>query len=580
MEINIEYGKIWERVLPVVMDDVKLRDKEVFERYYKYFVDRQKCIIKQQFDGIIPLTKSETNAAEFGYYIEDLKNMYKYLADTNYRFDDYSVLVGRIREELGLNSPETSQNNAQQGGNAGTFIHNENKGGVQISGGTMKGNITINNTFNTNPTDKKDEKKKRSWFLIPILIPIVFVVSVVVYKTNSGSQNNESKVDSTTVSENPDTLNIAIIADTLTPQFNYLTFTAQEPNSSVGIKNWDNNPDIEYSIDEGETWQKLTEQNSVVLRNIGDKMLVRGNNPEGFSKDDSGTSFIMSGKIAASGSVMSLIDGKGEALTIPSGEYCFNRLFDHCVSLTAAPELPATTLAEGCYQMMFSYCKNLTVAPDLPATILAEWCYCSMFYGCTSLTSAPKLQATNLAGWCYHQMFILCRSLTTAPELPATTLAKECYSAMFSSCSSLLTAPELPATTLATKCYAGMFSKCTGLTAAPELPATTLADQCYENMFYGCTSLTTAPELSATTLATKCYSGMFYWCRNLKSVKVRFVDWKYDSNLTDKMNYDNNPTGFWLDRVASSGTFYCPRALSPKRGVSFIPNGWKVEYID
>ncbi len=95
-----ENGKIWERVLPVVMEDAKLRDKEVFMDYYNFFVDRQNSLIDQQKKGIIPLTKSETNAAEFGYYIEDLKSMYKYLADTNYRFDDYSVLADRIREVL------------------------------------------------------------------------------------------------------------------------------------------------------------------------------------------------------------------------------------------------------------------------------------------------------------------------------------------------------------------------------------------------------------------------------------------------------------------------------------------------
>ena len=50
-----------------------------------------------------------------------------------------------------------------------------------------------------------------------------------------------------------------------------------------------------------------------------------------------------------------------------------------------------------------------------------------MFSNCTSLTSAPSLPATTLADYCYEDMFYGCTSLTTAPSLPATTLATNCY---------------------------------------------------------------------------------------------------------------------------------------------------------
>jgi hypothetical protein len=87
-----------------------------------------------------------------------------------------------------------------------------------------------------------------------------------------------------------------------------------------------------------------------------------------------------------------------------------------------------------------------------------------MVYACTSLTIAPQLPATTLADKCYEGMFMYCSALTTVPTiLPATTLAEECYDSMFSRCTSLTTAPELPATTLVTKCYNGMFSRCTNL---------------------------------------------------------------------------------------------------------------------
>ena len=60
-----------------------------------------------------------------------------------------------------------------------------------------------------------------------------------------------------------------------------------------------------------------------------------------------------------------------------------------------------------------------------------------MFYGCTSLTTAPELPATTLAEYCYEYMFNGCTSLTTAPELPATDLNYRCYYEMFMDCTAL-----------------------------------------------------------------------------------------------------------------------------------------------
>ena len=66
-------------------------------------------------------------------------------------------------------------------------------------------------------------------------------------------------------------------------------------------------------------------------------------------------------------------------------------MFYGCTSLTAAPSLPATTLANSCYYYMFRGCTSLTAAPSLPATTLANYCYSSMFYGCTKI----KLSTTS-----------------------------------------------------------------------------------------------------------------------------------------------------------------------------------------
>ena len=339
----------------------------------------------------------------------------------------------------------------------------------------------------------------------------------------------------------PEDWKVKYIDDTAAVVFNYLVFTAEEDGSTFGIRpNSGDVPYVKYSLDDGETWNKLKAGDVVELAHKGDKALLKGNNRGGFSKNNHMTSFTMKGKIAASGNVMSLIDEVGYTTEIPE-MYCFRGLFIYCVALTQAPELPATKLRQSCYSGMFEGCTSLTQAPELPAptleyacygdmfkdcigltkapelpaTKLDGFCYSDMFSGCTSLTQAPELPVTTLADGCYYGMFGGCTSLTQAPELPATKLTYACYDRMFWGCTSLAQAPELPATTLADDCYMGMFASCTSLTQAPELPVTELAERCYDKMFWGCTGLTEAPELPATTLRYYCYHGMFIGCTGL-----------------------------------------------------------------
>ena len=298
-----------------------------------------------------------------------------------------------------------------------------------------------------------------------------------------------------------------------------LCFTAEEDASEIWYTiRGSGNPDIQYSVDEGETWKNLGYEEKLVLPKAGDKAYFRGFNLGGFSlgqpvNGEAYLNFCMSGKIAASGSVMSLLDGTGQSTVIPK-KRCFYMLFFGCKALTQAPELPATTLDDYCYQNMFSGCENLTNAPVLPATEVSVSCYSSMFRNCSSLTAAPVLPAKEMKSYCYYDMFSGCSSLTTAPELPAMELSEYCYSNMFSGCSSLTTAPELPAMNLGDNCYSGMFYNCSSLTTAPELPATKLTHECYSNMF-GFTGITAAPVLRATTMEFGCYKGMFYRCMNL-----------------------------------------------------------------
>ena len=189
----------------------------------------------------------------------------------------------------------------------------------------------------------------------------------------------------------------AIFGDTMVdynPIPNYLKFTAEEDNSTISL-NSKTSPDIKYSLNGGE-WTQW--DYSAITLNIGDTVHMKGNNSNGFSTSNSSyNQFQMTGKIGASGNIMSLLydnDFEGK-LTIPC-IYCFAGIFSSCISLTTTPELPATTLAGGCYFNMFGNCSSLITTPELPAITLEWGCYDNMFKGCTAITTSPKLLATTL----------------------------------------------------------------------------------------------------------------------------------------------------------------------------------------
>ena len=297
------------------------------------------------------------------------------------------------------------------------------------------------------------------------------------------------------------------------------------PNTSAGKV-------IQYKLNDGQ-WQ--TWDLSAVTLHDGDKMYLKSDDEIPVAEKISiHKRFIMTGSIAASGNIMSLLNFS-DTLT----PYVFYSLFQGCKSLTTAPDLPATTLVGFCYAYMFASCA-LTTTPELPATTLAEFCY--------------------------NHMFAWCESLTTIPELPATTLAKSCYSYMFAGCTSLTQAPALPVTTLAESCYIDMFYDCTSLVNAPALPALILKYSCYNEMFRGCTSLTTGPELPAKELANWCYNNMFNGCTKLNYVKALFTQL-----------YDDEGPSNWLNNVSSTGTFVKSKDATWTNDKVGIPSGWTVQ---
>ena len=315
----------------------------------------------------------------------------------------------------------------------------------------------------------------------------------------------------------------------------YLCFTAEEANSTIKLTKTGTPADITLQTSTNKTdWSNYTFDSEITLANIGDKVYFRNTSETttAFSGGGGSHEFVMTGKIAASGDVTTLINKNGTLDLTLAGSGCFERLFNFCTSLTKVPNLPATTLTYRCYYLMFSDCSGITSLPEdlLPAIDMAVGCYGAMFYNCENLISVPEnlLPSTNLATCCYSCMFADCTSLCNLPKLPATTLAPGCYGdgfdgtyvylyGMFTNCTSITIIPEdyLPATNLAEDCYNRMFDGCTNLTIPPELPATALAENCYYSMFSKCTNLKTIPDLPAITLADQCYDMMFHNCSNI-----------------------------------------------------------------
>ena len=178
-----------------------------------------------------------------------------------------------------------------------------------------------------------------------------------------------------------------------------LCLTANTAGSTVELKKSGSptaSPTIYYKVNDG-NWIPVdfsteTTTSIIALTNAGDKVWFCNSAKTGLSNSMSAYYyFSMTGSIAASGNIMSLVDNTCNSLEIPCN-FCFCRLFggtgfsgfEQSV-LTSAPQLPATVLTPNCYYQLFRGCQGLIDAPELPATTLYNNCYYQMFRNCSNL---------------------------------------------------------------------------------------------------------------------------------------------------------------------------------------------------
>ncbi len=274
-------------------------------------------------------------------------------------------------------------------------------------------------------------------------------------------------------------------------------------------------------------------------------------------------------RVACSGDIRSMLEPEQadweHITTLP--DYCFFKLFFYDRSLTALPDLPATSIGAYAYAEMFEGldAQECTAMSVLPATTVGHHAYYQMFYAAL-ITNAPAMSVTELPESACEEMFQSTSSLTTPPELLVTRAGKSAMKYMFRS-SGITSVPDLRLVTITGSFVCqGMFENCQGLTKAPALPATTLYNGDYYMMFYGCRNLTQAPVLPAARLSAYAYGSMFQNCIKLAAVTMLATDISATSCL------DN-----WLANVAASGVITKAAGTTLPAGASGVPSGWTTQ---
>ena len=136
-----------------------------------------------------------------------------------------------------------------------------------------------------------------------------------------------------------------------------LTLTAVQAGSTVAL-NATGSPTVsglQYRYGTSGAWSAYTCGTALTLASVEDAVQFQNTENALSTGSNDYVSFAFSGKIAASGNAMSMLNWREVC-----SDYCYRRMFYNCTGLTQAPELPATTLVSNCYSYMFSYCKELT----------------------------------------------------------------------------------------------------------------------------------------------------------------------------------------------------------------------------
>lgn len=172
---------------------------------------------------------------------------------------------------------------------------------------------------------------------------------------------------------------------------------------------------FEYSYDEA-TWITISTDEDYfsdwdITLQPGETVYIRGNNT--WLNDVNHYFYIYSednGSTIA-GNINSLFNTDLSVRILPEG-IKFNSLFSDCNAKFGQIALPATTIGTTAYSYMFENCVELVNAPNLPATTLkGEQHYARMFWGCRNLVNGPEISVVNPGVSSFRDMFWACPKL-------------------------------------------------------------------------------------------------------------------------------------------------------------------------
>lgn len=370
---------------------------------------------------------------------------------------------------------------------------------------------------------------------------------------------------------------------------------------------------------------------TAVTIKTGDKLFLRGDNPNGFS-----TSIINSFTINCtfnfnlSGYLTSLISTTDFNTVTDIPNYCFMRLFhdqntlqnakdlitdniinvgyssfydcfSDCTSLVNAPQFNnVVSVGENGFRSCFSNCSNLILAPTFESLVTVEQeGFTYTFLDCQTLVTAPKYQSlTTINEQGFYGTFRACQALKNAPTFESlTSTGQGVFNECFQECISLETAPNFNNIEVANfNDFGYCFKGCTSLVNAPQFNNIKTAERTsFGHCFSGCTSLKNPPQFSSLEEAKNaCFYYCFEGCTSLLNTptfpnltNVTYYDelytFKYCFQGCTKLQviyapnittWDENAFYNWVNGVASTGVLFKSETLEIPTGVNGIPDGW------
>ena len=121
-----EFGRIWERVFPIVLDDAKITKDDIFQQYLDFFQERKKNILKKLgADGKYP-SDVVGEAVKEDFFIHDLYKIKQYLVNFNrysldkLRANNYAILINQLTDHL-VQAEKAANNNTSTDYLTGNF---------------------------------------------------------------------------------------------------------------------------------------------------------------------------------------------------------------------------------------------------------------------------------------------------------------------------------------------------------------------------------------------------------------------------------------------------------------------------